>query len=140
MDGASYKLWERVPSRPILLVCGGRDYADERTLYACLDAIDYSMSIDAIVHGGARGADRLAGQWAAARGKHTAIVPALWQAQGKAAGYLRNIAMVRIAQPTHIAAFAGGRGTENMRNIAAWAGIPVIDCPSKQLEWRRFYV
>ncbi|WAJ27112.1 DUF2493 domain-containing protein [Antarcticirhabdus aurantiaca] len=47
-----------------VLVCGGRHYNDARTLNATLDAIKDEVGITAIIHGGAGGADHLAGLWA----------------------------------------------------------------------------
>ena len=46
-----------------VLVCGGRDYQDKALVYAALDALDRKHGISAIIHGDARGADRLGKAW-----------------------------------------------------------------------------
>ncbi|MDU9398049.1 DUF2493 domain-containing protein [Pseudomonas sp. zfem003] len=109
-----------------LLVCGGRDYADRRYLYAVLDAVHEKCGIRIVIHGNAPGADTLAGEWAAERGIHAAVVQALWDVHGKAAGPRRNEAMLLLA-PDGVLAFPGGRGTDGMVALAESAGITVMD-------------
>ena len=48
-----------------VLVCGGRDFADSALLYGVLDELNRTKTIICVIEGDARGADRLAGQWAA---------------------------------------------------------------------------
>lgn len=107
-----------------LLVCGGRDYRDWETLYRVLD--EYLDRTDLLIHGGAAGADVMAGDWAAHRGVHVATVLAQWDRYGKRAGYLRNAAMLRLA-PDMVIAFPGGKGTRNMVNLTREAGIELIE-------------
>jgi YspA, cpYpsA-related SLOG family len=47
-----------------VLVCGGRDFADSALLYGVLDELNRTKTIICVIEGDARGADRLAGQWA----------------------------------------------------------------------------
>jgi predicted Rossmann-fold nucleotide-binding protein len=110
----------------IVLVCGGREYDDKERLYQVLDRIASKVEIEVVVHGAARGADVLAGFWAADRGVEVRIHPADWIRYGKRAGYLRNMEMLE-EHPDLIVAFPGGKGTANMVRLARKAGVPVID-------------
>ena len=47
-----------------VLVCGGRDFADSALLYGVLDELNRTKTVICVIEGDARGADRLAGQWA----------------------------------------------------------------------------
>lgn len=109
----------------ILLACGGRDFKDEALLDWALTAAHAKEEIEMLIHGGARGADLMAGAWAQERGIHTARVDALWDVLGKrCAGPRRNEAMLRLA-PDGVIAFPGGTGTAHMVGIAREACIPV---------------
>jgi len=94
----------------VTLVCGGRDFRDRVLLFNTLD----EMAISCIVHGGADGADKLAGEWAIARKVPEVIVPAQWDGYGKGAGPIRNGWMLEFVKVKHVVAFPGGRGTLNM--------------------------
>jgi len=48
-----------------VLVCGGRDYVDRHSVYACLDGLVPRPTL--IIAGGANGADALAADWAGYR-------------------------------------------------------------------------
>jgi uncharacterized protein YuzE len=104
------------------LVCGGRDYRDERYLGEILDALNPS----AIGHGRARGADRLAGAWATARRVEERAYPAGWTKFGHAAGPIRNREMLVDFKPDVVVAFPGRRGTTDMIGLAEARGVPVI--------------
>lgn len=51
-----------------IIVCGGRDYVDQAAAFNALDRAHQHRRIDLVIHGAARGADTLAGAWAASRG------------------------------------------------------------------------
>ena len=106
----------------ISLVCGGRDFKDKDCVFSVLDG----LSIDAVVHGGADGADRLAGEWAISRKVPEIIVPAQWKGYGKSAGPIRNQWMLDFTKVDTVIAFPGGRGTANMVNLAREAELMVI--------------
>lgn len=80
-----------------------------------------------IVHGGARGADRLAGAWAHDRGVTEEIHPADWAAHGRAAGPIRNAEMLASGVDLVLAFRSPGesRGTDHMVSIARKAGVGV---------------
>lgn len=106
----------------IALVCGGRDYRNKANLFSFLD----SLEIEAVIHGGADGADRLAGEWAIARKVPEIIVPAQWNGFGKSAGILRNQWMLKFTKVDTVIAFPGGRGTADMVKQATKAGLTVM--------------
>ncbi len=62
----------------VLLVCGGRDYADRARVWQVLDRTARRVEITAVRHGAATGADSLAGEWAVARGYTPDPCPADW--------------------------------------------------------------
>jgi len=102
------------------LVCGGRNYRNKNKLFDELDKLDP----DIVIHGDARGADRLAGKWARAKGKMELKFPAEWQKYRRSAGMIRNRRMLE-EKPDIVVAFPGGRGTYNMIKISKKAGIRV---------------
>lgn len=109
----------------IVLVCGGRDFDDQKRLWSFLDRMHAEEPIDMIVHGDARGADFHAGMWAMTRGVPMAAVPAQWAVYGNAAGSRRNHSML-LLQPSCVVAAPGGVGTEHMKRIARAYGIQVL--------------
>lgn len=119
------------PQYFIALVCGGRDYTDEATFDFLMDGFRDELSATqpdwklVIVHGGARGADRLADLWAKSRGVPAIPCPADWDKHGKAAGVIRNAEMLKRWKPHVVIAFPGGRGTAHMMSIASKAGVLV---------------
>jgi hypothetical protein len=87
-----------------------------------------------IIHGGARGADRIAGEVAMALGFVIRVYPADWVIHGKAAGPIRNSEMLRkehyLEEPIDLClAFtwdlAISRGTHDMVQKARKAHIEV---------------
>lgn len=113
-----------------VLVCGGRDYADAKRLFAVMDEImvDAWNTLDpefVIIHGNAQGADYLADAWAARRNIERLIFPADWAGRGKAAGPERNARMLAEGRPGLVVAFPGGRGTADMVRRARAAGVKV---------------
>lgn len=112
----------------VVLVCGGRSFNDRDTVWSALDAVRPRT----VVHGGANGADRLAGAWADENGVLCVVVPALWRAHGTAAGPIRNRRMLKVGQQLAgesdfgVMAFPGGRGTSDMVAIAEAADVAVV--------------
>lgn len=108
-----------------VLACGGRDYEDRKHVEAALAKLHARDGIDLLIHGGARGADTLAGAWAEEAKIPVCVFPANWTHQRTAAGPLRNISMLRFGQPDAVVAFPGGRGTADMVRRAKDAGVKV---------------
>lgn len=115
------------PERPSirLLVCGGRLYEDVETLRDALDAVHARENVRVVLHGGAIGADELAGMWAAGRGIKVAVFRAEWTTYGRAAGPRRNQVMIDHGRPDLVVAFPGGPGTADMVRRAEAAGVRV---------------
>ncbi len=110
-----------------VLVCGGRDYDGAKRLNEELYRIHKETPITHIIEGGARGADQLAGMWAAvAGGVEHLLFLADWGSYGKAAGAIRNQRMLTEGKPDLVVAFPGGAGTADMVRRAEAAGIKVI--------------
>lgn len=111
-----------------VLVCGGRGFDDETALINLLGQYaDQYGPFTHIIHGGANGADALAGVWAQLRQLPVTVYRANWQKHGKAAGPIRNRRMLDEGKPDLVIAFPGGKGTANMIAIANSSGVRVID-------------
>jgi hypothetical protein len=104
-----------------VLVCGGRGYQDWQTVGSQLDALKPAL----VIHGGATGADSLAGKWAEQHGVPCRVEFADWSTHGRAAGPIRNQKMLDEYAPDLVLAFPGGRGTEDMKRRARAKGVPV---------------
>ncbi|MCS3449808.1 hypothetical protein M2222_001371 [Bradyrhizobium elkanii] len=122
-----------------VVVFGGRDYRDERTLYRVLDAVHARRKITCIIEGEMSGADLLARQWAEDRNIAVDPYPADWDnvdrpgavvrrnKRGKlydaAAGPFRNERMLREGRPNCAVGFPGGNGTLDMTERCLAYGI-----------------
>lgn len=104
------------------IVCGGRDFDDY--VLGCGALFEFAPSF--VIEGGARGADRMAREWAIVTGTPFKTVPADWDKYGKRAGHLRNTEMLHY-KPDVVIAMPGGRGTANMIAQAHAAGVRVIE-------------
>ena len=109
-----------------VIVTGGRDYADRARVFAALDTIHAETPIGCVVQGGARGVDEHADGWTEKSGARSVTLPADWKAHGKAAGPMRNQAMID-AGADLVVAFPGGRGTADCVRRARAAGIRVVE-------------
>jgi len=108
-----------------ILVCGGRDFVDRDFVYQMLDGIAEGVDQISVIHGNARGVDRLADDWA--MGKHeTVVFSADWGTHGKAAGPIRNQQMLDEGKPDIVVAFPGGRGTADMIRRAKRDGVQIV--------------
>lgn len=103
----------------ILLVTGGRDFKDVPYIYKILDKYHEERRFSLVVHGGARGVDRIAGKWGHSRGVQPVAFEAMWDYDGaKHAGLWRNKRMIKAMKPDLVIAFPGGTGTANMMKLA----------------------
>jgi hypothetical protein len=123
----------------VVIACGDRDWTDQAMVVAALDHLRSREVNLTVVEGGARGADRLAGQWAAAmraRGVGWLRVPADWRRYGRGAGPVRNGQMLAyllqardLGHDVGVLAFHDdlerSRGTRSMVTMAEGAGVPV---------------
>jgi hypothetical protein len=101
-----------------ILVCGGRNYSNRTLVFETLDRLAKEFDNIELCHGGARGADSLANEWALTRNSSCTVFKADWDTYGRAAGSLRNQKMLDEFKPAYIIAFPGGRGTQDMINRA----------------------
>lgn len=128
-----------------VLITGSRTWSDWDRIREALTSVRDSYGIIrediVVVHGDARGADRMAGRIATELGMKVEHHPADWQnhdascrsgcGNGKGycqrAGYRRNAEMV-LTQPDLCLAFIkdGSRGATQCAELAEKAGIPVL--------------
>lgn len=109
----------------VVLVTGGRNYNNA----AMVDLVLRQYAPDLVIHGGARGADSLAGEWAFLNGVATEMHLPDWRLHGLSAGYRRNERMAEALDgyrqsgcETVVVAFPGGKGTRGMIRIAQKMG------------------
>jgi FlaA1/EpsC-like NDP-sugar epimerase len=115
----------------IVVVTGSRRWANRIELNEWLSR----EQPDILIHGGAAGADALAGRWANEQGVTCIVVPALWASLGTKAGSIRNVAMLDVAQrlaDSHNASLlvlafpaADSIGTRHCMNEALKRGVTV---------------
>ena len=110
----------------IVLVCGGRNYSNQGAIFRELSRIHDNTPINAVVQGGASGADKLGKQWASLIGAQVITFDANWDFHGRAAGPIRNANMLKFMNIDLVVACPGGRGTASMVQKAEQAAIPVI--------------
>ncbi len=109
-----------------VLVCGGRNFGNRALLYSIMDHHHREAgAFEYLIHGAARGADTLAGEWARERAVPVHSFPADWHTHGNSAGPIRNALMIAQGKPDLVIAFPGGAGTANMIRQAEVAKIPV---------------
>jgi hypothetical protein len=123
-----WDLWGREREMRIL-VCGGRYFTD----YARMDAVLSKIWVPhetVLIHGDARGADRMAEEWLHRKWPDTKHeverFPADWAGHGVHAGPIRNHQMIIDGKPDLVVVFPGGRGTADMVRRAKAAGIKVM--------------
>jgi hypothetical protein len=116
----------------IVLVTGGRSYADMVRVFSTLDDVSELVRIRLLIEGGAGerfncgiGADALAYRWAAIKDVPRLTVPAQWSEHGPSAGPRRNLNMA-FAQPDLGIAFPGGSGTADMVRKLEACGTPIL--------------
>jgi hypothetical protein len=114
-----------------VIICGGRDDHFYGFGPLVIDSLGrwYGQQL-VIVHGAARGVDEEAGAYARSLGLKVEEFPAGWEKHGRAAGHIRNQAMLESGADAVIAfkrnfnwALDRG-GTEDMVRRAKEAGVP----------------
>jgi hypothetical protein len=116
-----------------ILVCGGREFADKEFLYFFLDDLlaAEEKPVTHVIHGNARGADKLAHGWAVLNGIQPVACDAIWTVGGiynPQAGLVRNQRMLDL-NPDLVVAFPGERGTAHMVRIAKAKKVRVMEAP-----------
>ena len=110
-----------------ILVTGSRDWND---IIPMMDALYPEFQADplaTLIHGGARGADTMAGNiWAVWGGKQE-VHPANWAEHGKKAGFLRNREMVDLGADKCLAFIKNeSKGATMCADLAEKAGIETV--------------
>lgn len=112
-----------------VIVCGSRHWRNVELIAAYLTTLSRDHPDLVVIHGGARGADTIAGALAEGADIPVEIYPAAWDQHGRAAGPRRNREMLA-AGVDEVLAFrvtplAPSPGTDHMVRIARDAGVPV---------------
>jgi hypothetical protein len=120
-----------------VLVCGGRDFEDHMMMWHVLDDLHELHRFSLLIHGMARGADTLAGQWAIYRKIPVYRFHAAWKQQGNAAGPIRNARMLEKGKPDLIVAFPGKHGTQDMirKALAAKVAVKKVKADGSVVPW-----
>jgi hypothetical protein len=108
-----------------ILICGSRTWVESVPIYRHIYGLEPG---DVVIHGGARGADSIAGDAAQRSGLTVEVYRADWTAHGKAAGPIRNQRMLTEGKPDRVLAFrmpGMSRGTDDMIRRARAEGVPV---------------
>ena len=113
-----------------VLVCGGRDCRDSAFVEKTLDRLLSARGpFERLIHGGARGVDRMAGKWARQHGVLEWDFLPIWRRIDASEGLNRNQRMITTGAPDLVVAFPGGSGTANMIEQAKAADIEVLEIP-----------
>lgn len=106
----------------IVLVCGSRNWARRDIIFDVLD----KLKPNAIIHGGAKGADRYAEEWAAWAGVTQDVYLPDYSQYGRVAPHKRNDQMLD-RKPDRVLAFWDGKspGTKSMIAKSRNRGITV---------------
>lgn len=119
-----------------ILITGSRDWTDRAAIASAISdwltsrgtSVAGAWPFPIVVHGGARGADRLADQVARNWGWTPESHLADWDRYGRSAGHRRNAVMVGLGADVCLAFPLGqSPGTRGCMRRAEAAGIPVIN-------------
>ena len=122
------------------IICGGRDFAEITNknksnrqnkfemefVRKVLDYLVFSLKLNHIANGGAKGSDLCAHSWALSNTVTSDKFKAKWDTQGKTAGTVRNQLMLNTFNPNFIVAFPGSAGTYDLIKKAKVLGIPTL--------------
>jgi hypothetical protein len=97
-----------------------------------LDRLHTEKFFTVLIHGNARGADRIADAWASCRGipcEPYEVPQGEWDEIGKKAGPLRNQRMHEEGKPDLVVAFPGGGGTKDKPAVKSGHSARQLRCP-----------
>jgi hypothetical protein len=106
-----------------LVVCGSRDCDDYQVV---VNHLKHMTTIEEIVSGCARGADKLGERYAEENNIPLKKMPADWKRWGKSAGYIRNEDMAEYAR--YVICFWDGKspGSKGMIKFCRENEIPIL--------------
>ncbi len=108
------------------LFSGSRDWHNQKAVEEVIAALPPDSTV---IHGGARGLDKIAGVLAHSYSLPVKRYAAEWNKLGKAAGPIRNLKMIKEGHPDHIYIFfkegAVNKGSKNMLRLAIKNNIPL---------------
>lgn len=111
-----------------VIVCGSRYWTEPEPIRNVIRWVATNGRSSVVIHGGAPGADTLAGFIAQSEGLNVLTFPADWERWGKRAGPIRNTQMLASGRPEMVFGFTNdltqSRGTADMLRKAAAARIP----------------
>ena len=109
-----------------LLVTGSRNWVNHNPIEHALANL-WVSGYRRLIHGGAKGADSIAGDIGKKFGYEIVKFEAEWKEYGKSAGFIRNSKMLEEGKPDLVLAFQIGesKGTQHMVDIAVEAGVEV---------------
>ena len=119
----------------VLLVAGSREI--DRHVHEIGDLISTArvtlasvtpLVFHTLLHGGARGVDTIAGDWARRRGFEVKVMPADWDQYGKAAGMIRNKEMVEAADAAIVIWNGRSSGTKSTIDLLVHHMRPHVVC------------
>lgn len=109
-----------------VLVCASRDFNNEFAASMIIDSFirDNIPRGSTVIHGNARGGDRMAAASAARHGSDVVAFDADWDTYGKRAGFIRNLEMLD-EKPDWVVGFWNGssKGCKHTLNEAEKRGI-----------------
>lgn len=112
-----------------LLVSGSRTITDKHKVFQALDEMISVMLKGedvTIIEGGAKGVDRLARLYAIERNIPYEEHPADWDKNGRAAGYIRNVEMVKEADVALIIWDGKSKGTAHAMKMCEKKGVKYL--------------
>jgi len=111
-----------------VIICGGREFSDEKRLNESLDALHGVGPITVLIHGNVTGAGIIAERWARRNGINVVRYPPNWETYGRRAEGIRNSFMLSDSRPDCLVLFEGGDNTRDLHTRAQAAGIPIVRC------------
>ena len=107
-----------------VLVAGSRSITDPAIVHKAI--LDSGFAITTLISGMARGVDRLADAWAKANSIPVSRYYANWNEHGRAAGMIRNRAMVEQAEAAVIVWDRVSAGTRHTIGLVKQKAIPIF--------------
>lgn len=118
-----------------IAIVGSRTFEDYELLQSFIESIltgEELAAVEAVVSGGARGADTLAERFAAERGLRMIIFPAEWKKYGRRAGFIRNVDIIRECDVCFAFWDGESHGTKHDIELCDETGKPCHICYFKQ--------